>query len=81
MSRKVIKVPDNRFLHCYAAAIFARQTKIWPFIEKLNLDNVVVMNDIVKHTKQEFFRKYDPAPEEARILLRGMRQMSLQFAD
>ncbi len=75
------KVPENKFRRCYAAAVFAPDASMRRFIDRLTLDDVLLMDQIVAHRKKEFFDKYRPTERTKRALMSGLKQMGLRFAD
>lgn len=80
LSRK-LRTANNRFRKCYAAAVFADDAGLRRLVDRLTRDDVVLIDDIVAHSKKEFFDKYRPTERTKKALILSLKQMGLQFAD
>ncbi len=72
---------ENRFRKCYAAAVFAQDATLRRFADRLSRDDVMLIEDIIAHSKKEFFDKYRPTARTRKALMGGLKQMGLQFKD
>ena len=72
---------ENRFRKCYIAAVFGYDPLLRRFSGRLARDNVVLVDDIISHTENEFFDKYRPAENTKAALIAGLNKMGLQFSE
>lgn len=71
---------ENKFRKCYAAAVFVKDPALRRFTDRLAADNIVLIEQIIAHKKNDFFKKYKPTERTKKALVAGLKEMGLQFA-